>query len=31
MDLKEKFRLEFEKTTEWIIKEYPSKEESARC
>jgi len=30
MDLKEKFRLEFEKTTEWIIKEYPNKDESAR-
>lgn len=30
MDLKEKFRLEFEKTTEWIVKEYPNKEESAR-
>lgn len=30
MDLKEKFKLEFEKTTEWIVKEYPNKEECAR-
>ncbi len=30
MDLKEKFSIEFERAVEWIMKNYPNKDETAR-